>query len=362
MSSIKPADTREIPNLDFLRSVAVLLVFARHLVSESSLEKIRPWWFEPQVLGIMGVFLFFVHTSLVLMFSLERTWKEGRFTENVLQFYMRRFFRIYPLSIVVVLLIALVLIPIFGSNELSLNDLSAAGVISNVFLVQNITHYDNILGVLWSLPLEVQMYLTLPFLFAFARSKKVIWLFTAWFGVVAIAILMVKLQVPYNLFKYIPCFIPGIIAYKLWDRTRSIPFYVLPIAIFNLALYYMIAYSIVGNQKETGLGYPICLSIGLLLPFLHEMKNQYIASIAKSIATYSYGIYLSHSIVNRFVFSMLPGLSFFVLAILSVVLTFLASYGLYHLIEKPFIKLGSQTVKRFLTTKRQPEAIAQSSN
>jgi peptidoglycan/LPS O-acetylase OafA/YrhL len=331
-------------------------VFARHLVSESSLEKVRPWWFEPQVLGIMGVFLFFVHTSLVLMFSLERTWKEGQFTQNALQFYTRRFFRIYPLSIFVVLLIALVLIPLFGSNEMELTEMNVAGVISNVFLVQNITHHDNILGVLWSLPLEVQMYLTLPFLFVFARAKKVIWLFGAWLGVVVLAIFMVKIEVPYNLFKYIPCFIPGIIAYKLWGSKRMIPFFVLPVAIFSLALYYMIAYNLVGGGKETPLGYPICLSIGLLLPFLHPMKSEVLASIAKSIATYSYGIYLSHSIVNRFVFGMLPGLPFWVLACLSAALTFFVSYGLYHLIEKPFIKLGNQTVKRFLPTKLQPEA------
>lgn len=45
----------------------------------------------------MGVLTFFVHTSMVLMLSLGRTRLEGKALFH--SFYLRRFFRIYPLAI-----------------------------------------------------------------------------------------------------------------------------------------------------------------------------------------------------------------------------------------------------------------------
>lgn len=57
----------DLPNLDILRAVAVLLVLVDHSAKffGGSFDLLHP-------LGITGVYLFFTHTSLVLMFSLER--------------------------------------------------------------------------------------------------------------------------------------------------------------------------------------------------------------------------------------------------------------------------------------------------
>ncbi|MBK9999253.1 MAG: hypothetical protein IPO99_19490 [Nitrospira sp.] len=57
--------TTSCSNLDFLRASAVLIVyfFSSFITTNTRL---------PDYLGQFGVLLFFVHTSLVLMFSLER--------------------------------------------------------------------------------------------------------------------------------------------------------------------------------------------------------------------------------------------------------------------------------------------------
>ena len=47
--------------------------------------------------GIFGVLLFFVHTSLVLMYSMQRSGLTG--FALMKNFHVRRFFRIYPLSV-----------------------------------------------------------------------------------------------------------------------------------------------------------------------------------------------------------------------------------------------------------------------
>src|SRR5271168_3671117 len=87
------------PNLDFLRSMAVLMVLADHLTRHFHLDRLGPLEFAN--LGIFGVLLFFVHTSLVLMHSMRRSGLNG--IDLAKEFYIRRFFRIYPLSIVTIL-------------------------------------------------------------------------------------------------------------------------------------------------------------------------------------------------------------------------------------------------------------------
>jgi peptidoglycan/LPS O-acetylase OafA/YrhL len=79
------------PNLDLLRASAVLLVFVSHLP-----YSVGSSW-DLDFLGHYGVMMFFIHTSLVLAMSLARIERQN---ENVVtSFYIRRAFRIYPLSI-----------------------------------------------------------------------------------------------------------------------------------------------------------------------------------------------------------------------------------------------------------------------
>ena len=87
---------KDSANLDFLRAVAVLSVFSAHLSNMATSARGDISWH----LGQMGVLLFFVHTSFVLMNSLERLGCAGLHLFS--SFYVRRFFRIYPLSILFV--------------------------------------------------------------------------------------------------------------------------------------------------------------------------------------------------------------------------------------------------------------------
>ena len=152
-------------NLEIIRATAVLSVFFAHLhdiwmEEEASLIS---WRFAQ-----MGVLTFCMHTSMVLMLSLDRTKLKGG--TLIGSFHLRRFFRINPFSIFCVTM-AMVL---HHTPEIATPILHWrwSEYLSNLALTTNFTFTDIKIGGLWILPLEVQMYLTLLFLFLLGRVQS----------------------------------------------------------------------------------------------------------------------------------------------------------------------------------------------
>ena len=119
-------------NLDFLRAIAVLLVYVGHTLQVLHFQTLigSTIFYNLQQ---MGVLIFFVHTSLVLMLSIDR---QPRMVSVFSFFYIRRAFRIYPLAIVVIGTMILGSIPSFPGAQWSRPPLLT--IISNVALVQNL--------------------------------------------------------------------------------------------------------------------------------------------------------------------------------------------------------------------------------
>src|SRR5271157_1519992 len=197
--------TKDSANLDVLRAIAVMCVFFSHLLHFSRGGETEFGWH----LGQLGVLMFFVHTSLVLMFSLERTRLDGRALFS--SFYIRRAFRIYPLSIFCVL--SIYFIHYKPERRLLYHVWTHKELLANLTLTQNLLHTTNILGVLWSLPLEVQMYFFLPFLFIGFRSRSVRPVLLLWLASIPLALLQARYAGRLSVFSYAPCFLAGIISW-----------------------------------------------------------------------------------------------------------------------------------------------------
>jgi peptidoglycan/LPS O-acetylase OafA/YrhL len=305
-------------NLDVLRAYAVLLVFAAHASASLGFQTILGA--DIHRLGRFGVLLFFVHTCLVLMMSLERH------RETALHFYFRRAFRIFPLSIAFVVLTIFLRVP-SGPETSTFIAPSIREVVSNLLLVQNLTYDRSILGVLWSLPLELNMYLLLPAVFLLAkRGSKVI--AALWIASVCLALIqpfthgMSRLEV----LRFAPNFLPGVLAFTL-KRNPVLPAWAwMP---FLLAL--TAAFSFIGDDYA---GWILCLALGLAIPHFHASTR--FIWLPAEIAKYSYGIYLSHIAVLWFCFHVLPfGWLLFVPLAIAVPI------ASYHLIEHPMIQLAS---------------------
>ena len=329
-------------NLNFLRSTAVLAVLAAHL---TTMRVSSPHIWN---LGHLGVLLFFVHTSLVLMLSLQRQDQKG--SENrFIRFMLRRAFRIYPLSILSVLFYFFLKVPSrFVLGGLIPTHVSIAGLFSNLALTQNLTYSDSVPGVLWSLPLEIQMYLMLPLLYVIAVRRRPATMALIWIGAVILGTIQMNIGRldRLNVLEYAPCFIPGVLAFCLGHRPR---FKFWPLALIVAITAFMFAPKGAAIPK-----WLVCLTVGLMIPYFQEIRTRILTVPAEYIARYSFGIYLFHSAAIWFVFTQIPTTSLFLQITLSLFLTGAVSAAAFHLIEQPMIRVGTLVAQSVVSMKASP--------
>lgn len=317
-------------NLDLLRAVAVAMVVADHTLLAFGVVHVGAWVAE--WIGVVGVYMFFVHTSLVLMWSLERK-------PYTLDFYIRRVFRIYPLAMLAVLVAIVTHAPVNGTvgNYFSYQQVTATNAISALLLVQNLVQgQSNLISVLWTLPLEVQMYVFLPFLFFFAQREKVIWpLLLVWALVCAVCHLLFS-DVNSTLPMVIPLFLPGVMAYVGFSRWRPrLPAWVFPLLLAGLIALFMV-------HPNSRRAWAFCLALGLALPLFQQFRAPWITRPSHELAKYSYGIYLAHPFAIVLGPYLLARHSLWLQLAVEFTTIVILAVCAYHVIEYPFIRLGSR--------------------
>jgi peptidoglycan/LPS O-acetylase OafA/YrhL len=327
-------------NLDVLRSIAVLLVLTDHTASAliGHLTPVTAW------MGRAGVQAFFVHTSLVLMASMERDNAPER-KGWIKRFYVRRALRIYPLAIAVIIVVLLLRVPpvdTFGHTP----SYSIGDIASNFALVQDLARRPNILGVLWTLPLELQMYVVLPFCYLIARKsafRPTGLLLLAGFAAAEIATRGVD-TIPgiwrLPVLKFVPCFLSGVFAYWLLRRKRRALFPAwawIPIVATDLALAFVPATNWPDSWVVRA---AFCGALGLAIPFVKNLGASRLTHAAHIVATYSYGIYLLHLVALWFGFVVLRDQSPILRGLGFAVSLAVGCYAAYRFIERPGIELG----------------------
>ncbi|AIR68127.1 acyltransferase family protein [Dickeya fangzhongdai] len=166
-----------IADIDRLRAVAVLGTIYAHiptlwLWNIEALEFMRKF-----TNGYAGVVLFFVISGFVISKSLLPKFDTARFssdkTDVIKEFFIKRFFRITPLSLFWIFISYWVFY--FTDPGLRIGNLYAAIASAlnffNVYTLIN-SQYQDLFGIYWSLSTEEQFYIVLPLLLIFAKSKK----------------------------------------------------------------------------------------------------------------------------------------------------------------------------------------------
>ena len=169
---------RRIPELDGLRGIAILLIIACHYIIAGPAHvghgSIASYLLTLNRLTWSGVDLFFVLSGFLIGGILL---DEQRSANYFKAFYMRRFCRILPIYIVTCLLFWLGTWLLTDSHNRALLALfenhmpwyTYATFTQNFWRAQHNVNGHGWLGITWSLAVEEQFYLTLPFLIRYLK-------------------------------------------------------------------------------------------------------------------------------------------------------------------------------------------------
>lgn len=337
-------------NLDFLRAIAVLAVLLDHIVLSLGDHRDNQFllW-----MGQAGLCAFFVHTSLVLMSSLERdlapdqpgwTWR----------FYVRRFWRIYPLAWVTVAVCVLLRVPA-GLLPATYTPVTVPQVLANLALMHDWAGQPNVLNVMWTLTMEVQMYLVLPACYLLARRSSgwpMVALVLAGWVVMGTyfwgnqAAHRIPAMWRIRVFSFVPCFLMGVAAYHLLRRRATAPRplrgWAWPVVVIGVFLVFYPAFTTAYATGRTLFATVLALTI----PWVADIPEGWVARGSRVVATYSYGLYLVHPLALRAGFGVLKDQPMALQWVAVAVILVGGCWVAYHYVEQPGVRFARRLLQR----------------
>jgi peptidoglycan/LPS O-acetylase OafA/YrhL len=221
-------------------------------------------------------------------------------------------------------------------------------LLANLFLVQNLSFRVPILGPTWSLSYELEMYLFLPLIFLILRNVRSLWRFAGFIAVLlACSYEVVQYSTTPNLASYVPCFLAGIVAYQFREYdSHKLPAWLWPGFVIGIGAAYM---SSSLTRIDTLCA---CFLFGLAIPAFNSLTTRWITVASKTIAKYSYGIYLTHFFAIWFAFERLSRAP--VLSRILVFLTLAISLPIifYHSLEEPMVRVGKKVAQLYIGSRQ----------
>lgn len=358
--------SKRIPALDLLRTIAITIVFFWHYRQHGSPE----WVSAIGLFGWTGVDLFFVLSGYLIGGQLMQEAARGEGIKFK-DFYLRRFFRIMPAYLAVLILYFSV--PGFRERE------TIAPLWKFLTFTQNFG-LDFSTGAAfshaWSLCIEEQFYLLLPVLlsivFAFRLRKLTPYLllslfllgfvlrYYSWVHFVQPVLDNENLSgVAYFKWVYYPTYnrldgllagvgIAALIQYRpvLWERIAGAANAMLAIGLLLLAAAYFLCSDLL-TLRAAVCGYPL-VSVAYGMIVMAAISPACILArinlrVFAKVATIAYCIYLTHKQLNHLVRALLvnygmddQGNTMFGICI---VVAIAGGWVLHTAIEKPFLKL-----------------------
>lgn len=194
---------RNSNNITLLRHFAAFFVLITHSygltnkINDEFLEKITG---QSISLSRVGLIIFFFISGFLITQSLVSS-------SSIKQFLWKRFLRIYPALIVLMILTVFVLGPAFtelpvkkyfASSE-TWQFLLGTSLIRMRFVLPGVFNVEGVNGSLWSLPIEFRLYLLLALLsvIGFIKKRRLFFLFVFLFLIGALIIVAGHLSVPF---------------------------------------------------------------------------------------------------------------------------------------------------------------------
>ncbi|MEL6061792.1 MULTISPECIES: acyltransferase family protein [unclassified Methylobacterium] len=342
--------------VDTIRGLAALAVIYFHIADhllktgqvESAVERVLFGALTQSVdLGKVAVVMFFAVSGFVVPYSLD-----VRSRTPVRDFAIGRFFRLYPaywLSIpmgICAFYIAL------G------RDLPVSTVLANLTMLQQFVGIENIIGLYWTLQIELIFYGLCVLLFCAGLLMRTRGLVGAAVVMLAAAVLMALAR--HHLGKALPVALPLALAIMLWGtlwrrwhvegqaQARGAALGILTLIALAIPVISVLAYGRDLGFGETWYRYTATYWVALLLFALMTTRCRIEAPLLAWLGAVSYGLYLFGPIAQAMVFAaarwaglVVPGHALIAAAML-VALAIAAP--VHRFVERPCIRLGRRLI------------------
>ena len=343
------------PTLDGVRGLAILLVILFHSSYIPRLHWIDKLWHGISYSGWFGVDLFFVLSGFLITEILIREKNSEGFFIN---FYARRFLRIFPLYYLFLVLSFFVLPQPVQSG------FAYWIFLSNIIIGRLGFYQSPVLDVTWSLSVEEQFYLIWPFLILMFEAKKMVKLcqfifvfalcFRIWNYFSSASVLMNYVLLPTRMDSLCA---GAWLAFSKNTLTSSFCKKALSIAVLFGSTVFCVDVSHAAPLMQTlGFSFNALAALFLITLLLKEerffLKPVFQNVGLRTLGKYSYGMYLFHVPVIRWVFYWSEpiwmaavkkiGLGFPVQVLFHLVAVFstlAVAFVSYQLYEKHFLKL-----------------------
>lgn len=310
--------------IESIRGLAAILVVYSHTMPKDG-------WFFTYIFdpGKIGVVVFFFISGYLVIPSAARDGSAGKFLS-------KRFFRLYPLYWV-----SLMLAFLAWQSELSTSDW-----IANITMAQQLFGFQNAIDVYWTLTIEVVLYTVITaFLLinpSFLRNRFTLTLTALGLVCLISAALRwylgvkIPVAVPLGLF----CMFTGAHMRMRHDAGQAL----LPSVIGFLAIVLptcLLAYSFAIAFNETASRYMISYLVGgLVFLMVLQKPDLDLGKATRLLGEWSFGIYLFHMIFSVTLMDSLgKGWTLFAITFIASIVV---SAPLYYIIERPSITLGKR--------------------
>jgi peptidoglycan/LPS O-acetylase OafA/YrhL len=161
------------PELDVLRFIAFLFVFMTHRTDLAPIDQARhPWFHAFSQIGVYGVPVFFFLSAFLITELLERE-RSATGTIDVRAFYIRRMLRIWPLYFLVFFGLVLLNHALPGAGADSPTKWLCFMLFAGNWYITFNGWIEYPVNPMWSLSVEEQFYLVIPFLALLGRRALI---------------------------------------------------------------------------------------------------------------------------------------------------------------------------------------------
>jgi len=312
---------RKYAYIDALRGIAILGVLLIHNAQYGNSNNYHPLFMVFIQQGARGVQLFYMLSALTLFLSMES--RKGTEKYPIINFFIRRFFRIAPLFYLSV--IYYLGQDGFGSRYWlgDAPNITIYNLLATLTFTNGLNPYwiNSIVPVGWSVAIEMNFYLLLPFLFKKIKNiQTALW--------VTLVMLLGSQVIVYWLSKNIL-----ITDHRLWQDYLFLFFPTQsPVFLLGIVLFYLVDKKEVHFREDNVVkifDYPIFLlffGIVLLAHFATGiiLPSHFLSSIALAIIIYSLYLNPCKALVNSFT-TFIGRLSFSI---------YLTHFGVLHIMKK----------------------------